>query len=231
MLQWPELCTRGATSLTSTAGPLPWPTTNSVCTVPVPGCSHSAKEIAYANREHLQIHAEEITAELKIDSYTSGEKLGPMEREAVKNFAEAYMQEGHGSVIISRPGGGSDDGAAMRAAADARALMLAEGVDAGHIAEGPYDASGARIAPLVISYRTYKDKTELTMFRDIHPMMANRFELWRLADFELERVSGSSHGQSAAPQDIFMLRAKARSNPKDTRLFAFVNVRGPWDLL
>jgi pilus assembly protein CpaD len=119
------------------------------------GCSHGAKEIAYANREHLQIQAAEITAELKIDSYTSGEKLGPMEREAVKNFAEAYMQEGHGSVIISRPGGGSDDGAAMRAAADVRAVMLAEGVDASRIAEGPYDASGARVAPLVVSYRTY----------------------------------------------------------------------------
>jgi len=120
------------------------------------GCSHSARDISYANREHLQITAEEITAELKIDSYTSGEKLGPLEREAVKTFAEAYMQEGHGSVIISRPGGGSNDGAAMRAAADARAVMLAEGVDATHIAEGPYDASGARIAPLVISYRTYE---------------------------------------------------------------------------
>ncbi|HEV7690724.1 MAG TPA: CpaD family pilus assembly protein [Hyphomonadaceae bacterium] len=120
------------------------------------GCGHSPTEIAYANREHLQIQAEEITAELKIDSYTSGEKLGVMEREAVKTFAEAYMQEGHGSVIISRPGGGSDDGAAMRAAADARAVMLAEGVDATRIAEGPYDASGARVAPLVISYRTYE---------------------------------------------------------------------------
>jgi pilus assembly protein CpaD len=120
------------------------------------GCAHSAKEIAYANRDHLQIKAEEITAELKIDTYVAGERLGPLEREAVKTFAEAYMQEGHGSVVISRPGGGSDEGAAMRAAADARAVMLAEGVDAGRIAEGPYDASGARIAPLVISYRTYE---------------------------------------------------------------------------
>jgi pilus assembly protein CpaD len=119
------------------------------------GCSHSAKQIAYANRDHLQIQTEEITAELKIDTYVSGEKLGFLEREAVRNFAEAYMEEGHGSVIISRPGGGSDDGAAMRAAADVRAVMLAEGVDASRIAEGPYDASGARVAPLVVSYRTY----------------------------------------------------------------------------
>jgi pilus assembly protein CpaD len=44
----------------------------------------------------------------------------------------------------------------MRAASDARAIMLAEGVEAQYITEGPYDASGARAAPLVISYRTYE---------------------------------------------------------------------------
>ena len=43
----------------------------------------------------------------------------------------------------------------MRAAADARAVMLAEGVDQGMIAEGTYDGTGARSAPLIISYRTY----------------------------------------------------------------------------
>src|SRR5262249_3228138 len=38
----------------------------------------------------------------------------------------------------------------------ARAVMLAEGIDSTAITEGPYDASGARSAPLVISYRTYE---------------------------------------------------------------------------
>ncbi len=33
--------------------------------------------------------------------------------------------------------------------------MLAEGIESTRITEGPYDASGARAAPLVISYRTY----------------------------------------------------------------------------
>jgi pilus assembly protein CpaD len=116
-------------------------------------CSHSPQQIAYANREHLQIQAHEVTAELKIDTVVSGEKLSPMEREAVKYFAAAYLEEGHGSVIISRPG---SDGGAIRAASDARAVLLAEGIDSGMISEGPYDASGARAAPLVISYRTYE---------------------------------------------------------------------------
>lgn len=118
-------------------------------------CAQSKQQIAYSNWEHTQIRANEVTAELKIDTVVSGEKLGTNEREAVKYFVAAYQDEGHGAVVISRPSNGPDDVSAMRAAADARAIMLAEGLEATQIAEGPYDASGARSAPLVISYRTY----------------------------------------------------------------------------
>jgi pilus assembly protein CpaD len=117
------------------------------------GCSHSPEQIALANRQQLHIQAHEVTAELKLDTIVSGEKLSPMERDAVKYFAAAYLDEGHGSVVISRPG---SDTSAMRAASDARAVLLAEGVDSAMISEGPYDSSGARAAPLVISYRTYE---------------------------------------------------------------------------
>lgn len=120
------------------------------------GCAQSKQSIAWANREHLQIQAHEVTAELKIDTVVSGEKLGGAEREAVRYFAAAYQTEGHGAVIISRPSNGPDDISAMRAASDARAIMLAEGIETTHITEGPYDASGARSAPLVISYRTFE---------------------------------------------------------------------------
>ncbi len=122
----------------------------------VRGCLQSPENIARANRMHTQIQASEVTAELKIDTIVSGEKLGMAERDAVKYFAAAYQNEGVGSVIISRPSNGPDDVAAMRAAADARAVMLAEGVEPARITEGPYDASGAGAAPLVISYRTYE---------------------------------------------------------------------------
>jgi pilus assembly protein CpaD len=119
-------------------------------------CAQSAQQVALSQRLHTQIQAQEVTAELKIDTVVSGEKLGSTEREAVKYFAAAYRDEGHGAVIISRPSNGPDDVAAMRAAADVRALMLAEGIESHYITEGPYDASGARAAPLVVSYRTYE---------------------------------------------------------------------------
>jgi pilus assembly protein CpaD len=112
------------------------------------GCMQTQEQIAWSNRMHTQIVAQETTAELKIGTVVAGEKLGLRERDAVKGFAMAYQQEGHGAVIISRPSNGPDDISAMRAAADARAMMLAEGVDQSMIAEGTYDGTGARSAPL-----------------------------------------------------------------------------------
>ncbi len=120
------------------------------------GCMQSQEQIGWSNRMHTQIVAQETTAELKIGTVVSGEKLGVRERDAVKGFALAYQQEGHGAVIISRPSNGPDDISAMRAAADARAVMLAEGIDQVMIAEGAYDGTGARSAPLIISYRTFE---------------------------------------------------------------------------
>lgn len=118
-------------------------------------CGHSAEQIAWSNRMHTQIVAEETTADLKIDNIVAGEKLGDVERDAVRYFAESYRGEGHGAVVISRPSNGPDDIAAMRAAADVRAVMMAEGIASNQIAEGTYDGTGARAAPLIISYRTY----------------------------------------------------------------------------
>lgn len=119
------------------------------------GCAQSPDTIAYANRMHSQILAEETTADLKIGTFLAGDKLGVLERQAVKQFTASYQREGHGAVVISRPSNGPDDVSAMRAAADARAVMLAEGVDATQIAEGTYDGTGAKSAPLILTYRTY----------------------------------------------------------------------------
>jgi type IV pilus biogenesis protein CpaD/CtpE len=105
-------------------------------------CAQPKEALFYGNRMHTQIQAQEVTAELKIDTVVSGERLGDAERQAVKYFAAAFEDEGHGSIIISRPSNGPDDITAMRAASDARAVLLAEGVDPGRISEGPDDGTG-----------------------------------------------------------------------------------------
>jgi acetyl/propionyl-CoA carboxylase alpha subunit/acetyl-CoA carboxylase carboxyltransferase component len=53
--------------------------------------------------------------------------------------------------------------------------------------------------------------------RGLHPMMAERMDIWRLSNFGLERLP-------AAP-DVYLFRAVARENERDERLVAVAEVR------
>ena len=54
-------------------------------------------------------------------------------------------------------------------------------------------------------------------FRGLHPMMAQRLDLWRLSNFALERLPAAA--------DIYLFRAAARDNERDQRLVAVAEVR------
>ncbi|HEX6862851.1 MAG TPA: carboxyl transferase domain-containing protein, partial [Thermoanaerobaculia bacterium] len=56
---------------------------------------------------------------------------------------------------------------------------------------------------------------ELT--RGLHPMIAQRLELWRLRAFRLERL--------LTPEGVLLFRGVAHENPRDERLFAIAEVR------
>jgi acetyl/propionyl-CoA carboxylase alpha subunit/acetyl-CoA carboxylase carboxyltransferase component len=58
---------------------------------------------------------------------------------------------------------------------------------------------------------------EDTDYRGLHPMMAQRLDLWRLSNFELERLPAS--------EDVFLFRAVAHENERDQRLVAVAEVR------
>jgi acetyl-CoA carboxylase carboxyltransferase component/pyruvate/2-oxoglutarate dehydrogenase complex dihydrolipoamide acyltransferase (E2) component len=53
--------------------------------------------------------------------------------------------------------------------------------------------------------------------RGLHPLIAERLDLWRLTNFELERLP--------ADQDVHLFRATARENKRDERLVAVGEVR------
>ena len=55
------------------------------------------------------------------------------------------------------------------------------------------------------------------LLRNLHPMLAERLEMWRLSNFELER--------RPSPEDVYLYDGVARTNPKDHRLFALGEVR------
>lgn len=54
-------------------------------------------------------------------------------------------------------------------------------------------------------------------YRNLHPMLAKRLEVWRLGNFELTRMP--------SPEDVYLFHGIARDNPKDHRLFAMAEVR------
>ncbi len=58
---------------------------------------------------------------------------------------------------------------------------------------------------------------EDAVLRGLHPMMGHRLQVWRLAEFDLDRLPSS--------EDIYAFHGVARSNPKDERLFVLAEVR------
>lgn len=58
---------------------------------------------------------------------------------------------------------------------------------------------------------------EDTLVHDVHPMVGRRLDLWRLTDFDLERLP--------APDDVLLYKAVAKGNPGDQRLVAMTQVR------
>ncbi|HSF43079.1 MAG TPA: biotin/lipoyl-containing protein, partial [Thermoanaerobaculia bacterium] len=55
------------------------------------------------------------------------------------------------------------------------------------------------------------------LLRGLHPMMAQRVQLWRLRNFRLTRLE--------SPELVYLFHGVAHENPKDERLFALVEVR------
>jgi acetyl/propionyl-CoA carboxylase alpha subunit/acetyl-CoA carboxylase carboxyltransferase component len=51
----------------------------------------------------------------------------------------------------------------------------------------------------------------------LHPMLSKRLQLWRLSNFNIERLPSA--------EDVYLFRCLARENPKDERLFAIAEVR------
>jgi len=69
-----------------------------------------------------------------------------------------------------------------------------------------------------LTFRRVEDRfEEEETLRGLHPMMARRLHLWRLAHFRIERLP--------SVEDVYLFRAVARDNPRDERLVAMAEVR------
>ncbi len=111
--------------------------------------------------------------------------------------------------------------------ADAMAARLREGLSAVHferpvrrivvVASRP--GAGKRMGSLW--HFTFRPGgqgfEEERVSRGLHPMMGKRLQLWRLANFEIQRLP--------SVEDVYLFHGVAQENPKDERLFAFGEVR------
>jgi len=72
-----------------------------------------------------------------------------------------------------------------------------------------------------MQFFTYRESDggfkEEKLYRGLHPMMGKRLHLWRLSNFQIERLP--------SVEDVYLIHAVARDNPKDERLFAAAEVR------
>jgi len=75
--------------------------------------------------------------------------------------------------------------------------------------------------PNKIEHFTYRPGNdgyaEEKLYRGLHPMIGKRLHLWRLNNFNIERLP--------SVDDVYLLRGVAHDNPKDERLFACAEVR------
>jgi acetyl/propionyl-CoA carboxylase alpha subunit/4'-phosphopantetheinyl transferase EntD len=81
------------------------------------------------------------------------------------------------------------------------------------------EGRGPRMGDVLhFTYRPQGDGyAEERVYRGLHPMMGKRLHLWRLRNFEIERLP--------SVEDVYLFRAVGRENAKDERLFALAEVR------
>ena len=70
-----------------------------------------------------------------------------------------------------------------------------------------------------VTFRQRRDGrfAEELIYRNLHPMIAKRFDLWRLGNFKLQRLPSDA--------DVHVFHGVALDNPEDHRLFALAEVR------
>jgi acetyl/propionyl-CoA carboxylase alpha subunit/acetyl-CoA carboxylase carboxyltransferase component len=162
--------------------------------------------------------------------------------EGVPFVVAGYEHDGRRHHVAATLGEPGDLPAALRALAahahtvPAGELLLADVYThragdtdvAALLGDADLPATVARVAfvlspedPGAVDVRTFAREegvfTEATAVRGMHPMMAERMDLWRLREFDLERLPSA--------QDVYLFGAVAHANPRDERLVALAEVR------
>jgi acetyl/propionyl-CoA carboxylase alpha subunit/acetyl-CoA carboxylase carboxyltransferase component len=109
-------------------------------------------------------------------------------------------------VVVGDPSSAKRSGG--RPGDSARRISRAQFFTFRRVAGGPLPAGEAS------DPRIYEEDK---LYRGVHPMMGKRMNLWRLENFDIERLPSA--------EDVFLFHGRGRDNPKDERLFALAEVR------
>jgi acetyl-CoA carboxylase carboxyltransferase component/pyruvate/2-oxoglutarate dehydrogenase complex dihydrolipoamide acyltransferase (E2) component len=140
---------------------------------------------------------------------------------AVRRLAEeAPAAAGHHEIVADLYAW--DGGTGENKTADETADELARLVEAAEFPAALSRVAFALTRPSGVLHFTFRRDpgggfTEERLSRGLHPMLALRLQLWRLANFRLERLP--------APDGIYLFHGVAHENPHDERLFGLAEVR------
>ena len=174
-------------------------------------------QLAYANYEHGDLRVHLVVA------YLAASDLGELARAVAAHLESAPRdREVVVDLVLWRTGDRRD----ITSLAEAAAEWL-RGQDFGRplhrldltVTSIDGDDAGA-MRTQHLTFRQGPDGgpfVEDELYRNLHPMLGKRLDLWRLSNFTLERLP--------SPEDVYLFSGVARDNPKDHRLFALAEVR------
>lgn len=124
----------------------------------VAGCARSPEykalldqPVDYDKRHPILLSRSTQSAAIAVGPYAPA--ITSLQRQAIEGFAQAFRNDGEGSLAIAVPSGASNETNAVRLTGDVRAILQQAGVSKGAIIVRPYRADPAvETPPVLLSY-------------------------------------------------------------------------------
>jgi acetyl/propionyl-CoA carboxylase alpha subunit/acetyl-CoA carboxylase carboxyltransferase component len=155
-----------------------------------------------------------------VAAYAATEELPALSRAIASHLASADRSQVVVDLSLWRRGEVVDDDAVIAEAdkllADCNFGQLLRRLDLTVTTiDGP---APERFRTYHVTYRQRDGQfVEDPLYRNLHPMLAKRLDLWRLSNFTLHRLRSA--------EDVYVFHGVGRDNPADQRLFALAEVR------
>ncbi|MGE0408823.1 MAG: CpaD family pilus assembly protein [Amphiplicatus sp.] len=111
------------------------------------------QSLSVAEEHPISVDSQVVTMTIGLDSKTS--ELSAIDKARLRAFADAYINNGHGTLTVSAPSGAGSDRQGEERAAAARHYLNEVGVDWSQITGATYRVADDKRRELVLSYTHY----------------------------------------------------------------------------